>query len=92
MICRAAVKIYDKRQNKEMVIPCHRHCDAFLILKEFGYKRFEDYKEIEQGFLDENDTFMNRVEAYSHAVKCDQVLVPRKSFYFSKELYSEDLW
>lgn len=92
MICRAAVKIYDKCQNKEMIIPCHRHCDAFLILKEFGYKRFEDYIEIEQGFLDEYNNFMNRVEAYDHAVKNNQIYVSDKYFYSSKELCSEDLW
>ena len=33
----AAVKIYDKRQEKEIIIPCHRHCDVFVILKECGY-------------------------------------------------------
>jgi hypothetical protein len=41
MVCRAAVKIYDKRQDKEMIIPCHRHCDAFQILHDFGYKKGE---------------------------------------------------
>ena len=36
---RAAVRIHDKRQDKTWVMPCHRHCDASLILKEFGYNR-----------------------------------------------------
>ena len=33
MIASAAVKIYDKRQNVIVTIPCHRHADAFQILE-----------------------------------------------------------
>ena len=46
MIVSAAVKIKDLRQDKEIIIPCHRHCDAFYILKQFAYKKNIDYKEI----------------------------------------------
>lgn len=84
---RAAVKIYDKRQQKEIVIPCHRHCDAFIILKEFGYKRFEDYEEIEQGFLDCFDNFYDRVSARQNAIASKQIQTSEYT-----ELYSEDLW
>lgn len=90
MIVKAAVKIFDYKQNKELIIPCHRHCDSFYILKEFGYKAREDYKEIEQGFLDEEDTFYNRVAAHQHAWMNFQL--PKEQEYQSKELYSEDLW
>lgn len=100
MVCRAAVKIYDKRQDKEMIIPCHRHCDAFLILKEFGYKKGEDYKEIEQGFLDEYDRFMSRTEAWWEAKNCDQFKQEYKNelaqeYYHLatlQQLFSEDIW
>ena len=61
MIVSAAVKIKDLRQDKEIIIPCHRHCDAFYILKQFAYKKDVDYKEISQGFLDEENKFYNRV-------------------------------
>lgn len=50
MIVKAAVKIFDKKQNKEIIIPCHRHSDAFLILKKFDYEPQQDYKIIAQGF------------------------------------------
>lgn len=95
MICRAAVKIYDKRQNKEIVIPCHRHCDAFLILKEFGYNRFVDYEELAQGFLNEHDEFLSRTEAWREARKNNQIFVIDDTLSYlnpCKELYSEDLW
>ena len=83
---RAAVKIKDKRQDKIWDIPCHRHCDAFLILKEFGYTR-EDYEILEQGFLDANDVFYNRTDARKNAIESGQIKASEYS-----ELYSEDLW
>ena len=89
MIVKAAVKIMDLRQNKELIIPCHRHCDAFYILKEFGYKKNIDYKEIAQGFLDDEDNFYDRYEAYKHALSLNQI---SKETIVYKELFSEDLW
>lgn len=88
MIVKAAVKIFDIRQNKEWIIPCMRHCDAFYILKEFGYKKNTDYKELEQGFLDEYDNFYNRINAKKHAQKFNQL----KENTSCAELFSEDLW
>ena len=89
MIVKAAVKIFDKRQNKEWIIPCHRHCDAFYILKEFGYMKVYDYEEIEQGFLDEKGEFLDRVAAWKEAYKCRQIKMIDPSCH---ELFSEDLW
>jgi hypothetical protein len=83
---RAAVKIYDKRQEREIVIPCHRHCDAFVILKEFGYT-VKDYQVLDQGFLDAHDNFYNRIDARKNAIESGQI---ETSEY--PELYSEDLW
>ena len=83
---RAAVRIYDKRQDKTWVMPCHRHCDAFLILKEFDYSR-DDYVILEQGFLDANDVFYDRYEARKNAIESGQI---ETSEY--PELFSEDLW
>ena len=88
MIVKAAVKIFDMWQNKEWIIPCMRHCDAFYILKEFGYKKNIDYKELEQGFLDEYDNFYNRITAKQHAQEFNQL----KENTSCAELYSEDLW
>ena len=91
MIVSAAVKIKDLRQDKEIIIPCHRHCDAFYILKQFAYKKDVDYKEISQGFLGEENKFYNRVQAYDHALSewqlNEDVLEEHR-----KELFSEDLW
>lgn len=97
MVCRAAVKILDLRQNKEITIPCHRHCDAFHILKEFGYKKLTDYKEIAQGFLNEHDEFMTRAEAWQEAQRCHQFLASYIEEHIEDVvpptiLFSEDVW
>lgn len=92
MIVSAAVKIKDLRQNKEIIIPCHRHCDVFYILKQLAYKKDIDYKEIAQGFLDEEDKFYNRVEAWKHAWRHRQIQADEEEYNQCKELFSEDLW
>lgn len=89
MIVSAAVKIFDFKQNKELILPAHRHCNIFYILKQLGYSK-KDYKEIAQGFLDEHDNFYNRIEAYRHAVKNNQIISENSNYV--TELYSEDLW
>lgn len=86
-IINAAVKIYDKKQQKEIIIPCHRHCDAFHMLKEFGYMR-SDYDILAQGFLDRNYDFLSRVEAKIAARENNQLLEDGSD----PNLYSEDLW
>lgn len=88
-ITHAAVWIYDIKQQKDIIIPCHRHCDAFYILKEFGYKKNIDYKEKAQGFLDSKNNFLTRHAAYARACLTDQLLELESEY---KELYSEDLW
>jgi hypothetical protein len=91
-IVRAAVKIFDNRQHKEVIIPCHRHCDAFQILHDFGYK-IGEFKTLAQGFLDEHDVFYDRVEAYDVAWYSDQLKTDDyMKGYAKRELFSEDLW
>lgn len=90
-IAKAAVRIFDKRQGKTMIIPCHRHCDAFQILKEFGYRKLIDYYEIDQGFLDAKDNYLNRIEAKQRVIQIGQK-VAEDFDYDYQELYSEDLW
>lgn len=97
MVVRAAVIVYDHKQRKEITIPCHRHCDAFQILKEFGYRNVADYKEIAQGFLNERGEFLSRADAWQEAKRCNQFL----DTYIEEHiedivpptiLYSEDIW
>ena len=88
MIVKAAVKILNLHTNEEMIIPCHRHCDAFYILHLFNMKQSVDYKQIDQGFLDEHDNFYNRIAAKKHAQEFNQL----KENTRCAELFSEYLW
>lgn len=89
----AAVKIMDLKQNKEVIIPCHRHCDAYQILHDLGYK-FTDFYTIGQGFLvGPDDKFVSRTEAYQIAWK--NLQLPYEEYARGngvKELFSEDVW
>ena len=89
MITSAAVKVFVYPLNKEIIIKCHRHCDAYEILYDFNYRR-EDYETIAQGFLDENEKFYTRAEAWNHARLHGQL--PDESECNCKKLYTEDLW
>lgn len=90
MIVSAAVRIYDKKQNKEIILPVHRHCDAFYILKALGYSQTDFIStQKDQGFLDEKDNFYDRVSAYEHVWLHDQIHIDN---YTPRELFSEDLW
>ena len=88
MIVKAAVKVLNLHTNEEMVIPCHRHSDAFYILHLFHMRQDVDYKQIAQGFLDENDNFYDRIAAWKHAWEYHQL----DEEYKPTELFSEDLW
>lgn len=97
MIISAAVKILLKKENREVVIPCHRHGDAYKILKDLGFQP-SDFKTIKQGFIAYEvepddpfngiETFLDRKEALAHAKKNRQILTSMSD----DELYSEDLY
>lgn len=97
MITAAAVKILLKKENREIIIPCHRHGDAYKILKDLGFQS-SDFKTVKQGFIayevDPDDpfngieTFLDRKEALAHAKKNRQILTSMSD----DELYSEVLW
>ena len=47
-----------------------------------------DEVRIEQGFVDEEGTFFDRVSAAAHAIACSQLAALR----WPPNLYSEDMW
>lgn len=97
MIISSAVKILLKKENREVIIPCHRHGDAYLILKDLGFQP-SDFNTVKQGFIayevDPDDpfngteTFLDRKEALIHAKMNQQILTSMSD----DELYSEDLY
>lgn len=97
MITTAAIKILLKKENKEVIIPCHRHGHVYQILKDLGFQS-SDFKTIKQGFIayevDPDDpfngteTFLDRKEALTHAKMNCQIFTSESD----DELFSEDLW
>ena len=86
MITQAAVLL--ELDNLPVVIPVHRHGDIGIILKSFGYKPNDQYRILEQGFIDEHSKFYNRIDAMKEAIICGQRLIGR----VTEELFSENLY
>lgn len=107
MVAKAAVKIDllsrfhpFGTEPDYVIIPCHRHADAYEILNIFHCRNGKEYNIIEEGFLDENDNFLSRIEAWHEAFRCSQFPEKVMEQYWTGEkdpmvptaLYSEDLW
>lgn len=96
MIISAAVII--EMNGEQITIPCHRHGDAYLILKRLGFKP-QDFKTVKQGFIkyeeDPEDrftgteTFLDRQEACKYAFETGMI---EGVYQEGQELYSEMLW
>ena len=83
--CRATIN------GEKIIIPCHRHCDFFEIMKVLHCQY--DKASVEQGFIDwneleEKEEFVSRVEAFKRAQTANQI--PR--WKEPTELFSEMLW
>ena len=102
MIVSACVRFYTKEYkkipwdessivpSKMYDIPCHRHADAFYIVSQFFDPDEIDRRKTQQGFLTQDDTFLDRYAAMDEAIKCGQL--PPEAKEACAELYSEDLW
>lgn len=92
MILCAALKI----KSKELILPCLRHGDGFALIRELsGESTFGALNNIEQGFITTNGVFLNRREAYKHALDCGQLSISTIQYKDDRkdnELYSEDLY
>lgn len=86
-IIASAIKFYITSTKSEVVLCGRRHGDIFLQLKLLGFKPREDYREIEQGFINNQGKFLTRKQAYKEALNACQITEKEV-----KELYSEDLW
>ena len=102
MVAKACVIVdipnrYLPKLKDQITIPCHRHADAYEILNALGYRDGKEYIVVAEGFLDENDKFMTRAEAWQEARHCHQFLDSYIEKYCDSInpptiLYSEDLW
>lgn len=97
MITAAAIKFGN--------LVCHlptpaRHADVLRAVKQMFRGRSDaGYLREVQGFMTDKGEFLNREQAYTHALECgqgtprrDSVIASGYAAYNGKELYSEDLW
>lgn len=91
MIISAAIKYhlypYDDTGGI-IILPLHRHKDGAYILKTLG---IDEIKVIEEGFLKDDGSFVNRRAAAEHAYECGQLIEDPEEPYIDV-LFSEDLW
>lgn len=87
MILCAAVKY------KDLIIPCHRHCDGYKIL--YTLKAEKCRTNTIEGFITIKNIFLDRWEAFIDAVACGQLSATTRQHKQDNseiELYSEDLY
>lgn len=94
MIICAAIHVRFERAGKivEAVIPGLRHGDCWELMAVLGVP--SDRQEVE-GFIDHKGTFLDRYEAYNHALLCGQLSDTTQVSKAEKResvLYSEDLY
>jgi hypothetical protein len=72
MILCAAIKY--KNWEGEYIVPCRRHAEGYeLLLQLTGVSKFDLYPACEDGFITTKGDWLDRREAYSHAVECGQL-------------------
>lgn len=87
MIIASAIKYRIEKTEQEVVLCGARHHHIIGLLPKLGFTPHEGYKEIAQGFITEDNTFLTRAEAFEHAKKCGQIKDDDMGV-----LMSEDLW
>ena len=97
MILAAAIKYNIEKTGKEVILCGARHGNIFEQLEQLGFEPKKGYEEIEQGFIDHNNNFLTRKEAYEHAKMCGQlcakIINDRESGCVGgRNMISEDLW
>ena len=92
-VVSAAIKFYIKDNTYPIIMCGKRHCD--VLEKIYNMHIEYDKQTAAQGFLTDNDTFVDRYEAFEIARAADQLLPEAKEEYKDKiitQLFSEDVW
>ena len=84
----AAIKFYPKDSKYPQIVCGERHCDCFEWM--FKHQVEYDKQTHEQGFLTNQNQFVDRYEAMYMAMDCGQIEYDENKE--GKPLFSEDLW
>ena len=85
----AAIKFYPKDSKYPQIVCGKRHCDCF----EWMFKHQVEYDKTTQvqGFLTEDNRFVDRYEAMDIAFE-ERQLLNLDDYKVAKPLFSEDVW
>ena len=94
IICAAIQVIFRSRvgNEKTVIVPGWRHSSCWELMADLGVPA--DRQEVE-GFLDHKGAFLDRLEAFEHALQCGQLsdtTRTQKAERRERALYSEDLY
>lgn len=94
MILSAALQVTFQRPDEEETITVagHRHMDIYYLLSAFHVPTVGNPVE---GFMDHEGNFLDRYEAFEHAVNCGQLswtTIDHKERHCELQLFSEDLY
>jgi hypothetical protein len=82
-----------RNENIIVMLPKpNRHCDCFNLLEKMGVDTVKEgigVKGKDQGFYTHTGRYLDRWEAWKHAKRCKQELMPNAG---RGPLFSEDLW
>ena len=97
IICAAVKTSFINHLGKEVtvMITGHRHGDCFETMAKCGVPMPKDRHDEEQGFMTEKGDFLNRKDAFKHALECGQLASTIRYFKETRnedELFSEDLY
>lgn len=92
MIICAALLVQVEGLEHTTVVTCRRHGDGYRLLKDLGYAPQAQYEIVEDGFINHKGEFLNRKDAWLHAVECGQLPYNLTRFTSHDILFSEDLY
>ncbi len=94
IVCAAIlVRIERKGRTVETVIHGLRHANCWELMADMGIRATRE--EVVEGFVDSQNRFLDRYDAFSHALECGQLPATVREYKREKgerELYSEDLY
>ena len=95
MIICAALELQIEGLSYTTIVPCWRHGKGFEILRDLGYQAQRKYKVKAEGFMNHKGEFLDRKEAFKHALEVGQLSATTRWYqedHNLNELYSEDLY
>ncbi len=86
----SAIKFKPKGSEYFQIMCGKRHCNILEMMYKLGIE-YERASAV-QGFLTEEDQFVDRYDAYIMAIQSNQLVEPMPDSLNYKELYSEDIF